>query len=77
MDRALMLFTYIWVGLIVLANLVGIIGQFYLHGFGEGVSYIQEVYSPFNIANYILLLIALSPAIGAYLWKEKRSKKRL
>jgi hypothetical protein len=77
MDRALMLFVNIWVGIIVLAMLVVIIGQFYLHGFGGGVSFIQEAYSPFNIANYILLLIALSPAIGAYLWKAKRSKKRL
>ena len=77
MDRALIIFFYIWVGLFVLANLVGIIGQFYLHGFGGGISYIQEIYSPFNVINYIVTVVALSPAIGAYFWREKRRQRRL
>ncbi len=76
MDRALTIFIYAWVGLFVLANLVGIIGQFYLHGFGGGISYIQEIYSPFNVINYIVAAITLSPAIGAYYWREKRRQKR-
>jgi uncharacterized membrane protein len=66
MDRALTVFIYLWVGLFVLANLVGIIGQFYLHGFSGGVSYVQEIYSPFNVINYIVMVITLFPAIGAY-----------
>ena len=75
MDRALTIFIYVWAGLIVLANLVGIIGQFYLHGFSEGIAYIQEIYSPFNVINWIVVVVALSPAIGAYYWREKRRKK--
>ena len=75
MDRTLTIFVYIWVGAFVLANLVGIFGQFYLHGFSAGFSYIQEVYSPFNIINYIAAAVTLSPAIGAYYWREKRKQK--
>ena len=72
MDRALTFFVYVWCGLMVLANMLGIVGQIYLHGFSEGISYIQEVYSPSNVINYAVTLVTLSPAIGAYYWREKR-----
>ena len=76
MDRALTIFLYVWGGLFVAVNVAGIIGQFYLHGFSEGVSYIQEVYSPFNIINFVLSVVVMSPAIGAYYWRDRRRKKR-
>ncbi|MFC4352253.1 hypothetical protein ACFOW6_11950 [Fodinicurvata halophila] len=75
MDRALTVFIYVWIGLFVLANLAGILGQFYLNGFSEGVSYIQEIYNPFNFINYLFSAIVLSPAIGAYFWRENRRAK--
>lgn len=75
MDRALTFFIYLWAGIFVLLNVLGIAGQFYLHGFADGISYIQDTYSPFNIVNYVVSLITLSPAIGAYVWREKRRKK--
>ena len=75
MDRALTTFIYVWAGFIILANLVRIIEQFYLHGFSGGVSYIQEIYSPFNYINFIFTIVTLSPAIGAYYWREKRRRK--
>jgi hypothetical protein len=76
MDRALTIFIYLWGGLILLANVLGIIAQFWLHGFGAGISYVQEIYSPFNVVNYAVTLAMLSPAIGAYCWREKRREKR-
>ncbi len=72
MDRALTIFIYVWVGLFVAANVVGIVGQFYLHGFSGGMSYVQEIYSPFNIINFAFMMITVSPAYGAYYWREKR-----
>lgn len=72
MDRALTIFISLWVGLFVLANVLGIVAQFYLHGFSEGLAYIQETYTPFNVINYTLSVVTLSPAIGAYYWREKR-----
>jgi len=71
LDRFLSVFIHLWIGLIVLLNLVGIFTQFYLHGIGGGISYIQDTYSPFNWINYIFEVIALLPAIGAYHWRKK------
>jgi|TARA_B100000315_G_C14283272_1_gene453999 uncharacterized membrane protein len=76
MDRALTIFIYLWAGIFVLLNVVGIIGQFYLHGFSGGLSYIQEIYSPFNVINYIFSIVVLSPAIGVYYWREKKRGTR-
>jgi hypothetical protein len=55
---------------------LGIVGQFYLHGFSDSISYIQEVYSRSNVINYAVTLVTLSPAIGAYYWREKRRSMR-
>ena len=71
MDKVLTVLIYVWVGLFVAANLIGIIGQFWLHGFGGGISYVQEIYSPFNVINYIVSVVVLSPALGAFLWRKK------
>lgn len=76
MDRVLTIFIYVWFGLFIAVNVIGIIGQFYLYGFSGGVSYIQEIYSPFNVVNYIVSVVVLSPAIGAFLWRNKRRAKQ-
>jgi len=76
MDRALTIFINVWFGLFLALNMAGIVGQFYLHGFSEGVSYIQEIYSPFNVVNYMFSVVVLSPGIGAYLWRKKRREKQ-
>jgi len=75
MDKALTIFINVWVGLVVIVNVLGIAGQFYLHGIGGGIAYIQETYSPFNVVNYVMEIVALSPAIGAYYWRERRRAK--
>ena len=72
MDRFLTIFMYAWSGLILLLNLVGIIAEFYLQGFSGGLSYIQHTYSPFNLLNYIIEIVALSPAFAAYYWRQRR-----
>jgi hypothetical protein len=77
MDRALSIFIYIWVGIFAALNLIGVIGQFYLQGFSGGLSYIQEMYSPFNILNYIVMMASLTPAMGVYYWREKRRNKKM
>ena len=37
----------------------------------------REIYSPTNIANWLLEIVALSPAIAAYIWRERRRKNAL
>lgn len=75
MERFLTIFIHAWVGLIAVLNIVGIVGQFWLHGFSGGVDYVQEIYSPFNIKGYFFLFASLFPAYGAYVWRERLRKK--
>lgn len=75
MDRALTIFITVWVGLIVVLNIIGIVGQFWLNGFSGGVEYVQEIYSPFNVVGYLVMVVSLSPAFGAYMWREKRRNR--
>ena len=70
-------FIWAWVGLIVLLNVVGVVGQFWLHGFSGGIEYVQEIYSPFNIIGYIVMVVSLLPAYGAFVWRERRRKRYL
>ncbi|SBV99189.1 conserved hypothetical protein [uncultured Alphaproteobacteria bacterium] len=76
MDRTLTIFIYLWASLIALANLVGIATEFYLYGFSGGIDYIQETYSPYNLINFVVEIISLSPALIAYLWREKRRARK-
>ena len=55
-------------GLFIFANLVII---FLNEGFGK----IQEILSPFNVANFILTIITLAPGLGLMMWSEKIKNK--
>lgn len=71
MTKFLTVFIYIWISLFIILNVLGIIGQFYMYGLTEGLSYIWDIYSPFNIINYMFMFISLLPAIGASIYKDK------
>lgn len=76
MNSALKWFYTIWFGLFVGLNLLGIIVDYLsTRSLYETWLYVTELYSPFNIWNLIFSLISLSPAIVAYMWREKRLKK--
>lgn len=78
LDRALDWFVKIWVGLVVLANILGIARMFMTaDSFWSGWTRVTETYSPFNVVNWIAEVVSLLPAIGAYMWLEKRRKRRL
>ena len=62
---------YIWLVLAGLLILVGIIGVW----MKEGFSGIQDLLSPFNIANYIVTIITLAPGIGLLMLSEKLENK--
>jgi hypothetical protein len=50
MDRVLTMFLHAWVGLVLLANIIGIAGLMTgAPSYWAGVERVQEVYSPFNI----------------------------
>ena len=39
-----------------------------------GLQEVREIYSPLNVINWLLELVILSPALVAYVWRERRRK---
>jgi hypothetical protein len=73
MDKVLTRFIYCWVALVVLANVVAIVGFFVgTATLGDGWMKVRETYSPFNVANFIMEVAVLSPALGAMYWRGRR-----
>lgn len=66
--KALTIFAYTWSTLVLLLNLVGM--------FGLGLRKTLEVYSPFNLNNWILNVVLLLPAVAALYWSERLKAKR-
>lgn len=74
-DKILSWFINIWIGLIILLNVVNIISLFYFRGFMDGWSKMCEIYNPYNFTNVIFTLVTLAPAFLAIYIKERRKKK--
>jgi hypothetical protein len=75
MDRALNWFVRGWVALAIAVNVISVVGIFGgAHGFWDGWHQVAEIYSPFNLRNYLMELVLISPAIGAYAWLQRRTK---
>lgn len=62
---------YIWLVLAGLLILVGIAGVW----MKEGFSGVQDLLSPFNVANYIVTIITLAPGIGLLMLSNKLQDK--
>lgn len=70
-SKGLEIFAKIWgfgVFLLVLAGLIGI-------WMSDGFSRVQEIFSPFNVINWIVIIVFLSPSIGAFYLAEKLKTK--
>jgi hypothetical protein len=73
MDRTLTSFIWVWITLILIVNLFGIVGLFIgADSTWQALQKVKEIYSP--VMNWLLELLILSPAIGAYVWRERRRK---
>ncbi len=62
---------YIWLVVTSLLILVGIAGVW----MKEGFSGVQDLLSPFNVVNYIAMVITLVPGIGLLKLSEKLQRK--
>jgi len=60
-------FGYVWLILAGILIFMGIIGVWIKTGF----SGVQAILSPFNIINWLVMVITLAPGIGALMWAEK------
>ncbi|MCB1784493.1 MAG: hypothetical protein KDI13_10935 [Alphaproteobacteria bacterium] len=70
--KILKAFRAIWLSAFVILIVISIIGMFLgADSFLEGWQKVQYIFSPFNVVNYIVMLITLSPAILAHHWIEK------
>jgi len=68
---ALKAFGYVWLFLAGLVILVGIVGVW----MNKGFSAVQDLFSPFNIANWLVTALTLAPGIGAVALADKLSGK--
>ena len=76
MDRVLHWFIRIWATIAIAVNLVAILGLFMdAHGFWAGWQRVSDVYSPFNLSNWLMEVVLMSPAIGAYTWLQRQRKR--
>ena len=63
-------FAYVWGSLVALTLVIYLVRLWSIEGF----SAIQDTLSPFNLRYYMTAMVALAPAIGAYMWAEKLEK---
>lgn len=68
----LKVFGYIWATLGVIAILIGIAGTWMKGGF----SAVQELMSPFNVVNWVVMVITLAPGLGALAWAKNLAEKQ-
>ncbi|MGB7101172.1 MAG: hypothetical protein WBD95_20710 [Xanthobacteraceae bacterium] len=72
-DKALTWFANVWIRLIVALNVVGIIGLLIAAPtLWAGIDELPKTYSPINVWLWITELVALSPALGAVVWRDRR-----
>ena len=68
----LKVFGYVWVTLGVIAILIGIAGTWMKGGF----SAVQELMSPFNVVNWVVMIITFAPGLGALAWAKNLEEKQ-
>lgn len=70
--KILKLFRNIWIGIFCLLMLFSIIGIFIgAESFWEGWKELIKIFNPFNLINWLLIVICLSPALLANYFIEK------
>lgn len=76
MNKALERFAVIWGCLAFIVNVIAIIGLFIgAGGFWAAWWRVTEIYSPFNVINWLSELVLISPALGALYWLERRQAR--
>ncbi len=69
--KLLRIFAQAWATLVTILILISLSFIWYSEGFAK----VQEIMSPFNIINFIVTIISLSPAIGAWALADHLVKK--
>jgi hypothetical protein len=78
LSKIFKVFAIVWVCLFGIVIILSIVGFFLTApSFIAGWQKVTEVFSPFNIANFIVIIVSLSPALIAYKLHEYFEKKLL
>lgn len=64
-------FAKIWAFLVGLSVFIGAIGILIFDGWAK----FTEVFSPFNVVNFLVIFVLLLPAVGAYYLSERLLEK--
>jgi hypothetical protein len=62
---------YVWLTIAGIVIFIGVVGVW----MREGFSGVQELLSPFNIANWLITVITLAPGIGLFMLSDKLRRK--
>jgi hypothetical protein len=78
LNKLLVWFVRIWIGLVALINLTVILTALFTSGtIWAGISRVQDIYSPFTVSTYVINFLLVSPALGAQIWLRKRNRQAL
>lgn len=70
--RLLRIFAVVWSAPVALFWLGNLAFTWYYEGFGK----VQELLSPFNVVYYLVVIVTLLPAIGAYMLADRLEARR-
>jgi hypothetical protein len=74
--KILKLFRSVWLGIFCITMIISIVGIFLgADSFWSGWRKLTEVFSPFNLVNWIMVIIFLSPGLLAQKWIDKIETK--
>ena len=73
----LRLFINVWLGLFLALQVIRFVGiMLRAQSIWTG-SDVLDAFSPYNGVHFTAMVIAVSPALGAFLWLERRKGKRM
>ena len=74
----LRLFINVWLGLFLALQVIRFVGiMLRAQSIWTGMSDVLNAFSPYNGVHFTAMVIAASPALGAFLWLERRKGKRM
>jgi hypothetical protein len=82
LDRCLRWFINVWLGLILVLELIraadiGFRGEPSIWtGIWQSIDALMDAFNPLNIMHFVAMLIVASPAFGAFIWLERRERAR-
>lgn len=73
--RLLIVSGWVWVSIASLLLLMGIVWAFAENGFWGGIRQIQEWFNPYNVANFIVVVVTFGPGLALISWGKKLRRK--